>query len=234
MIVINSQPIIVHYFYRTFTENTKTMSYHLARKEYSQHELSEENCPSKPHLLLDQWLKDAHTDSEDANAMTLSTVDASGQPSSRIVLLRDLNERGITFYTNYKSRKGQNVLDNKKVALNLFWPWMERQVRVEGILEKIDDSISDQYFASRPRESQLGALASNQSETMTSRSVLEERIKELEIEYAGKVIPRPSHWGGYIVIPNYFEFWQGRQSRLHDRIAYERINQTWTTCRLFP
>jgi pyridoxamine 5'-phosphate oxidase len=210
------------------------MSYHLARKDYVQHELTEANCPNLPHELLDQWLKDAHTDSEDANAMTISTVDQNGQPSSRIVLLRELSQTGIIFFTNYNSKKGRDISKNNKVALNFFWPWMERQVRIEGVIEKVDESISDAYFDSRPRESQLGAIASSQSESLSDRKVLEDKLNALAHQFADQAIPRPTHWGGYLVRPKYFEFWQGRSSRLHDRIAYRNENDQWITGRLFP
>ena len=212
------------------------MSYHKARKDYTKHTLLKEDCPSSPYSLLDQWLHDAHSDSEDANAFTLCTVDDTGQPSSRIVLLRDLSVEGIVFYTNYESQKGRELAQNPLVSLNFFWPWIERQVRIGGRVSKVSAETSDAYFSTRPRESQIGACASSQSQELKERKTLENRVSELSAEYKGKDIPRPANWGGYIVVPSYIEFWQGRASRLHDRIRYDidKATSEWTLKRLYP
>ncbi|MEZ4722112.1 MAG: pyridoxamine 5'-phosphate oxidase [Flavobacteriales bacterium] len=210
------------------------MSYTLARKDYDKHELLEADCPDQPFELLHKWLEEAHTDSEDANAFVLSTVDASGCPSSRVVLLRELSERGISFFTNYNSKKGRDLLENPNASVNFFWPWMERQVRVQGTVQKLTEEENDAYFNSRPRESQIGAWASQQSDTLSSRSTLENKVLELSKVYEGKPIERPKHWGGFLIRLHYFEFWQGRPSRLHDRISYRKDNQEWIKARLNP
>ncbi len=198
--------------------------------------LVEEDCPASPFKLLDQWLLDAHSESEDANAFTLSTVKENRQPSSRIVLLRSLTELGIVFYTNYDSQKGNEMSQNPMVAINFFWPWIERQVRIGGYVTKVSSEISDAYFKSRPRKSQVGAIASSQSKELKVRETLENRVIELTSEFEGRDIPRPENWGGYIVTPSYFEFWQGRASRLHDRIRYDVFaeNSNWAISRLYP
>lgn len=211
------------------------MSYDKARKDYSKHELLENDCPESPETLLDLWLHEAHSDSDDANAMTLCTVGENGQPSSRIVLLRELSENGIIFYTNYDSQKGKEMELNNKVALNFFWPWVERQVRVEGVVSKVSAEISDAYFRSRPIQSQIGAIASSQSSVLNSRSELEDKVKELTERFQNTYVPRPDDWGGYIVRASQYEFWQGRPSRLHDRILYTRAGDNhWEMRRLYP
>lgn len=151
-----------------------------------------------------------------------------------MVLLRELSERGISFYTNYSSKKGKDILTNPVVAVNFFWPWMERQVRAQGKVEKLSNEESDAYFNSRPRESQIGALASEQSARLVSREQLESKVSELSKAYEGKKIPRPEHWGGYLVRLDYVEFWQGRPSRLHDRITYTKDEKKWVKARLNP
>ena len=210
------------------------MSYQKARKDYILHELWEKDCPASPEDLLDKWLKEAHSDSEDANAMTLSTVNSQLEPSNRIVLLRGLSSDGIVFYSNYDSDKGQEMAANSNVALNFFWSWMERQVRIKGQVERLPESQSDAYFNSRPRESQIGAWASAQSSSIANRSELDEAVQLLEAKYEGIAIPRPKFWGGYLVHVNYFEFWQGRANRLHDRIAYTKNEMGWSMNRLSP
>jgi pyridoxamine 5'-phosphate oxidase len=167
--------------------------------------------------------------------MTLATVNRKGQPDARIVLLRGVDKNGFSFFTNYKSAKGREINENKKVCLNFFWPDLSRQVRIAGTIEKLSAKISDDYFQSRPRESQLGAWASNQSEVIENRQALEAKFDEFEQKFNGKKIPRPAHWGGYIVRPVTIEFWQGRASRLHDRILYEKNKSgTWKISRLAP
>jgi len=210
------------------------MSYEAVRKDYVKHTLEEADCLTDPIEMLDQWLKEALQDSVDANAMTLNTVNAEGFPESRVVLIRQLDHRGLVFYTNYESAKGSEITNNPKVGVNFFWPALERQVRVRGMAKKLSESESDAYFNTRPRESQIGAWASIQSEEMTTRDQLEKRLEEFQSKFEGQEVPRPPHWGGYLIEPNYFEFWQGRASRLHDRIKYEPTSEGWVFKRLFP
>ncbi len=211
------------------------MSYRDVRKDYSKHSLEIEECPAHPIELLEAWMQEALKSSQDANAMVLSTVSSSGHPSSRIVLVRQIEERGLSFFTNYNSRKGDEMQANSGVALNFFWPWLERQVRIEGLVNKLTGEESDRYFAGRPRESQLGAWASDQSQELDNRETLEDKLKRVRSEYEGHEVPRPPHWGGYLVTPTRFEFWQGRPSRLHDRVIYSQgTNSDWKLSRLNP
>jgi pyridoxamine 5'-phosphate oxidase len=210
------------------------VSYKEARKQYEQNELNVNGCPSKPHLLLDEWIHAAHQGLDDANAMVLSTVSKSGQPSSRVVLLRELHEEGIIFYTNYLSQKAEEMDINRHVSLNFFWPSFERQVRVQGLVSKISEEQSDQYFNSRPRESQIGAWASQQSQPITDRVELDAKVLQIESKFKGIPVTRPKFWGGFLVEPSYFEFWQGRPNRLHDRIAYRKNMEDWIITRLSP
>jgi pyridoxamine 5'-phosphate oxidase len=166
--------------------------------------------------------------------MCLSTNGADGYPSNRIVYLREITEAGLIFYTNYNSLKGEEIAANEKTSLNFFWAELHRQVRVKGDVERVDQARSDAYFASRPRESQLGAWASMQSSPLDSRESLQLRIAELEKEFKGKEIERPEHWGGYILKPVDWEFWKGRSSRLHDRFRYVRESENWKITRLYP
>lgn len=169
----------------------------------------------------------------DPHAVVLSTVDASGQPSSRMVYMRGLLQEGIIIYTNYLSKKGGEILKNPKVALLFYWDCIERQVRVEGVAEKVAAELSDEYFAQRPRISQIGAWASEQSSEISDRATLEERVLHFEKKYPNEV-PRPPHWGGYLIQPNYFEFWQGRLGRLHDRLTYKKDGSSWKKARIAP
>ncbi len=210
------------------------MSYEAARKDYVKHVLEESDCLESPIEMLESWLHEAVQETEDANAMTLTTVDAMGRPSSRMVLIRKLDQRGVVFYSNYTSKKSLDINENPNVAVNFFWPWLERQVRVEGTVVRLPEAESDAYFKSRPRESQIGAWASTQSEEMTSRDQLEKRAEEFALRFEGQEVPRPEFWGGFIIQPNMFEFWQGRASRLHDRIKYEPFENRWKFKRLFP
>jgi pyridoxamine 5'-phosphate oxidase len=203
------------------------------RKSYEKHSLEVEDLKATPHEMLEFWLSEVE-ELHDYNAMVVSSVDASGQPHSRVVLLRGVNEDGLKFYTNYSSNKGQELEQNNKVALNFFWPTVERQVRVEGELYKLSDAESDAYFNSRPRESQIGAWVSPQSSTIESREVLNERFREYTDKFEGHPVPRPAHWGGYIIRPNYYEFWQGRPSRLHDRLTYRLQDGAWKISRMAP
>jgi pyridoxamine 5'-phosphate oxidase len=168
------------------------------------------------------------------NAMTLATCTADGVPSARIVLLKVCDERGLAFFTNYRSRKGRELANNPRAALVFFWPALERQVRVEGRVELVSADESDAYFASRPVNSRLGAWASDQSVVISGRDELERRQRELEAQFPDGRVPRPPHWGGYRVVPDVFEFWQGRPSRLHDRLRYRRVENRWVIERLSP
>lgn len=206
------------------------------RKDYSTHILLESHAYEDPFKQFEQWLKEAkEKDDEDYNAMTLSTIDANGFPNQRVVLLRDFSRKGFTFYTNYQSVKGKEIEKHPKVGLNFFWKELERQVRVKGEARKLDAKASDAYFASRPRENQIGAWVSEQSTIISDRDELEKRTKEIEDRFEGKEVPRPDFWGGYSIFPIYFEFWQGRPGRLHDRLSY-RVNADgeWFMERLAP
>ena len=207
------------------------------RKEYTQQGLHFDNTAADPAEQLQQWLEQAiAAEVPEPNAMNLATVNAKGLPTSRIVLLKGLEEGGLVFYTNYSSQKGQQMSRHPFAALTFFWPELERQLRVEGTVEKIDPSVSDAYFHSRPRGSQLGAHASPQSQPIDSRTELDDRLRQLESTYGqSKVIPRPEHWGGFVVKPTFYEFWQGRPNRLHDRIAYQpQSSGQWERIRLAP
>lgn len=207
------------------------------RKTYSQRTLSEADVQPDAMQQFQQWLDEAlEAQLDEPTAMTISTVAASGQPSSRVVLLKGLPDMaGFLFYTNYDSRKGQELANQPLAALNFFWPGLERQVRVEGRVEKAPETMSTAYFQSRPRASQLGAWASPQSQVIGSREELEELEKQFEEQFADlNPLPRPADWGGYILRPQLVEFWQGRPSRLHDRIVYTRVAGGWKTDRLAP
>jgi pyridoxamine 5'-phosphate oxidase len=198
--------------------------------------LSEENMSANPMIQFSTWYQ-AAIDQEVLfhDAMHLGTVSSDGIPAGRIVLLRDVNENGFVFYTNYQSRKGQELADNPHASLTFFWPEMKRQVRVEGRVAKTSEQQSDNYFQSRPRGSQLGAAASPQSEVIDSRSFLQEGYEELASKYEGDEVPRPVHWGGFCVNPQRIEFWQDVPDRLHDRILYERTEGgIWEISRLAP
>lgn len=168
------------------------------------------------------------------NAMHVSTVTADGRPDGRIVLIKDVSNAGFVFYTNYESRKGRELSEQPFAALTFFYPELERQIRIEGRVEKVVADESDAYFDSRPRGSQIGAWVSNQSRVVESRDVLQNRQRELETQFEGGPVPRPPHWGGFRVVPEVLEFWQGRPSRLHDRIRYRREGQKWVIERLAP
>lgn len=204
------------------------------RKEYQLKELEESGLNNDPIAQFQLWLHDAITaDVNEPTAMNLATVDGEGQPSSRIVLLKGMLNNTFRFFTNYESKKGNDLKNNNRAALNFFWPELERQVRINGIIEKLSDVESDEYFYSRPFESQLGAHASPQSAVIESRKILEKNIENIKNTYAS-ALPRPIFWGGYALIPFYFEFWQGRASRLHDRLIYERVGDQWKIARLAP
>ena len=193
------------------------------RKSYEKNELVESQIPENPMVLFQKWFAEMESlnGTEEVNAMTVSTFGLDGFPKARIVLLKKFDENGFVFYTNYDSEKGKAITKNPNVCLSFFWESLERQVIIKGIAEKLNTSLSDVYFASRPEGSQLGAVVSNQSEVIASRAVLEEKLKALENEFQNKPIPRPLNWGGFLVRPIEIEFWQGRQNRLHDRIRYK-------------
>lgn len=206
-----------------------------ARREYQRSVLVEETIADSPYALLDEWLEDAREHAAfDYNAFVLCTVNTVGQPTSRVVLLRKAEDGGLVFFTNYHSDKGDDIANNPNVSANWYWPSLERQIRVQGVAKKISAADSDAYFASRPRESQIGALASDQSSPVT-REELEQKVVDLTQQYEGQEIKRPDHWGGYQIFPTYFEFWQGRSGRLHDRIVYkEDADAYWYRQRISP
>jgi pyridoxamine 5'-phosphate oxidase len=171
---------------------------------------------------------------KDPNAMTLATVDERGRPALRVVLLKDFDEQGFVFYTNHTSRKGREALATKVAALNFYWPSLDTQVRIEGAVHPVTDAEADLYFSSRPRESQLGAWASMQSQALPSREVLEQRLAALTAEYEGKAVPRPPHWSGFRVAPERIEFWRAHPHRLHWREVYEKADGGWTKGLLYP
>lgn len=205
------------------------ISEHIAkiRADYQMATLNETEVGDAPLLFFQKWFSQAEEAGiTEVNAMTLATANMWGMPSARIVLLKGLDNEGFTFFTNYESEKGRQMADEDSVALLFFWKELERQVRIEGIARKVSAAESDAYFHSRPKGSQIGAIASPQSEIIEDRSVLESKVVELEAQYAEGEIPRPENWGGYKVIPEKIEFWQGRSSRLHDRIVFFREPET--------
>ena len=206
------------------------------RSNYALSGLNETDLLDTPFQQFQRWLEQAiAAELPEPNAMTLATLSEEGKPIARMVLLKGLDEKGFVFYTNYDSAKGKQLTETDSAALVFWWAGLERQVRVEGTVEKVSSEESDAYFQSRPKASQLGAWASPQSQVIESREVLEKRLAQFEEKYATEKVPRPPHWGGFRVIPTAIEFWQGRPSRLHDRIRYELDEKgDWFYQRLAP
>ncbi len=205
------------------------------RKDYTLQDLNEKEIDPNPFTQFKIWFDQAlEAQLPEPNAMTVASATPEGKPSARILLLKDFDHRGFVFFTNYHSHKGQEIAVNSQAALVFWWAELERQVRISGTVEKVDAAESDQYFWSRPVNSQISAWASNQSQAIASRVELEQRWIELQHQYANQQIPRPPHWGGLRVIPTEIEFWQGRSSRLHDRLLYTLNDGAWQISRLSP
>jgi pyridoxamine 5'-phosphate oxidase len=207
------------------------------RKSYEKSELLEENIPEDPINLFNRWFHETEEFGgvDEVNAMTVATIGLDGFPKSRVVLLKKFNEEGFIFYTNYNSEKGKAIQQNPNICLSFFWTSLERQVIIKGIAEKTINAVSDNYFASRPDGSKLGAIVSPQSEVIPNREFLETNLKKLEQEFENNEIERPKHWGGFLVRPVEVEFWQGRANRLHDRIRYQlQSDFSWKVDRLAP
>lgn len=213
--------------------------YHQERREYDYTELSRDGLSSDPFKQFSYWMDQAIGNQiMDPTAMSVSTVDGAGQPHSRVVLLKESDDKGLVFYTHYDSDKGQQIAQNAKAALLFFWPQMDRQIRIEGILEKVSVEQSENYFHSRPRDSQLAAASSQQSAVVPGRKTLEQNYAIQEQLFEHIEVNRPEHWGGYRLVPNRFEFWQGRPNRLHDRFVFIKqpsdCHQAWSIDRLSP
>lgn len=206
------------------------------RKDYKLQSLNEQDSLPDPFKQFDKWWKEAlHSGIDEVNAMTLATASGDGMPDARIVLLKGFDDRGYTFFTNYESSKGRQLLENPRASLVFFWKELERQVRISGLVVQVSAKESDEYFNSRPEGSRIGAWSSPQSEVIESREWLEENERKRLSEFSGRTIDRPSHWGGYRVKPTLVEFWQGRPNRLHDRLLYRlEKDGNWTIERLAP
>ncbi len=205
------------------------------RQEYHTDPLRQEDMDLDPLVEFQRWFAAAiEREPFEANAMTLATCDSQGKPSARVVLLKELDARGFVFFSNYLSRKGQEMAANPQASLVFYWPQQHRQVRVEGVVERLPEADSDSYFESRPRGSRLGAWASQQSQPLASREALEEALQAVSQRFPDEAIPRPPHWGGYRVVPSLVEFWQGRHDRTHDRLEYRLQSDGWRRQRLMP
>ena len=205
------------------------------RRDYSREDLAIGHLDPDPIKQFMVWFRAAGAAGpNEPNAMTLATAGEGGRPSARVVLLKDVSRGGFVFYTNYESRKGDDLAENPQAALVFFWPEIERQVRVEGRAERVDRSDSEAYWRTRPRGAQLGAWASDQSRVIAGRPVLDDRFREVAQRYAGVDVPAPPHWGGWRIMPSEIEFWQGRPDRMHDRLIYRRAEPGWTVERLAP
>lgn len=205
------------------------------RHDFAQQTLDISDVSTSPILQFEKWFKEAvDAKVNEPNAMTVCTATKDGRPSARILLLRNFDEKGFVYYSNYNSRKGKEFDENPFGALLFFWPELERQVRIEGLVVKQTDVESDSYFHSRPRESKLGAWTSNQSEVINNRDILASKYENFALQFPEEQVPRPPHWGGYVLMPTTMEFWQGRPSRLHDRVLYTREKGDWKIERLSP
>ncbi len=206
------------------------------RKEYTQKTIEEESLSDDPIKEFEKWFRNAQSSNQpEPNAMTLATTTSNGQPSARIVLLKGVEPEGFVFYTNYLSRKGKEIAENPKGALNFFWVMLEQQIRIEGEIQKISVQESTEYYQQRDRDSRIGAWASPQSTRIENREFLEQKVEEIRLRFSNQeVFPKPDFWGGYMLIPHYIEFWQGRASRLHDRIVYEKQHNQWVKYRIAP
>ncbi len=205
------------------------------RKDYTLKSLNEEDVTINPFDQFTIWWNEAiDSNIDEVNAMTLATVSKELKPSARIVLLKDYDAAGFTFFTNYNSQKANDLKQNPNATICFFWKELQRQVRIEGLVNKASNETNDEYFNSRPEGSKLGAWASPQSQVIKSRDVLIQNEERYKTEFSNQLIPRPPHWGGYKLVPNYFEFWQGRSNRLHDRITYSFVNGLWRINRIAP
>ncbi len=205
------------------------------RRDYSFTELSEKTVDANPYKQFSKWMEEAlRSNIIDPSAMVLATAGKNAVPSARVVLLKGIDEDGFIFYTNYNSKKGKNIIGNPNASLLFFWKEFERQIRILGSVKKLSRKSSAEYFHSRPYESQLAAWASDQSTIIPDRKYLEKKFEELKAKYEGEEIPLPPFWGGFKLVPTEFEFWQGRENRLHDRICYRKIKSSWKIIRLAP